>query len=483
MKTNADLVSVIIPAWNGAAFLAEAIESVKYQRYEKIEILVIDDGSTDETEQVARRFANEIRYIHRPHKGVAAARNRGLDEAQGGIIAFLDVDDLWPPYKLDLQLDALRDETLEMVLGSTRFERTVEKAKGPLAKCGLESTFFYYHLSSGLYRRSVFETVGRFDERLDLSEDIDWFLRAREAGVRAKVLRQETTIWREHGGNISVGKSFKDLKLFKIFKKSLERRALQQIKLQPLPPLEGKAMNDSHKGPLVSVIIPVHNGAKFLPSAIRAVLDQTYRPFEIIVVDDGSEDGSGDVLRSFPEVLYHRQAKRGGAAARNIGVKLAHGQFIAFLDADDLWTPHKLSLQVAFHMKDPSVGYSLTGEKLFLESNIQQPRWLRTEILMNPHPSYVPSALMVKKDVFDRVGCFDTRYEIVSDADWLLRAKDAGIASGILSEVLLLKRVHGDNLTHRQEAMRSELMKSFKASVDRRKAAPAAQTVQMEFLS
>lgn len=223
------------------------------------------------------------------------------------------------------------------------------------------------------------------------------------------------------------------------------------------------------KAGLVSIIIPVYNGARFLPAAIRSVLDQIYRSFEIIVVDDGSEDGSGDVSRSFPEVLYHRQDKRGDTVARNAGVELSHGQFIAFLDADDLWTPNKLSLQVAFHLKNPNVGYSLTGEKIFLEPNTEQPKWLKTEILMNPHPSYAPSALMVCKDVFDRVGGFDTSYEIASDADWLLRAKDAGISSGRLPETLLLKRIHGDNLTYQQATIRKELMKSFKASADRRK--------------
>lgn len=480
METDADLISVIIPVWNGATFLAEAINSVKRQCYEKLEILVVDDGSTDETEQIARKFANDIRYIRQPHKGVAAARNRGLEEALGGIIAFLDADDLWPPFKLDLQLDVLRDETLEMVLGSTRFEKTVENAKGPLAKGDLESMFFY-HLSSGLYRRSVFDRIGRFDERLDFSEDVDWFMRAREAGVKTMVLRQETTIWREHGGNISVGKSLKDLKLLKIFKKSLKRRALGRIKPPPLPPLGSKSTNGLHEGPLVSVVVPVRNGGRFLRATLTSVLDQTYRPLELIIIDDGSDDESGDVSCSFPEASYYRQAKRGDAEARNAGIDAAHGRFIAFLDADDLWMPNKLSLQVAFHIKNPNVGYSLTGEKIFLEPGVQQPAWLKTEILMNPHPGFVPGTLMVKKEVFVRVGRFDSRYEIASDADWLLRVKDTGITAGILPETLLLKRIHGDNLTHRQATMRDELMRSFKASADRRKATselavPRAQT-------
>lgn len=462
MKTGNDLISVIIPVWNGARFLASAIESVKRQRYDNVEILVIDDGSTDETRAIAKEFENIIQYIHQPHKGVAAARNLGLSKSRGNIIAFLDADDAWPSYKFDMQLDVLKDESVEMVLGASRFEKTVDIAKGPLGKCG--DSIFYYYLSSGLYRRSVFNKVGLFDEQLQLSEDVDWFMRAREIGIKTKILKQETTIWTEHGENISIGKSFEQLGLFHIFKKSVDRRSQKKS----LPLFDNCAMS-LNQGPLVSVIIPVHNGERFLRAAVSSVLDQTYRPLEIIILDDGSDDDTGEIACSFPEVSYHRQAKAGGAAARNAGISLAKGEFIAILDADDLWAPRKLALQVAFHLEHPEAGYSFTGEKIFLEPGIEQPSWLKTEILMNSHPSFVPSALMIRKNIYEKVGPFDTTYEIVSDADWLLRAKDAGIPSGTLPETLMLKRIHKDNLTHRQAMMRLELMRSFKASVDRRK--------------
>src|SRR6185369_6617714 len=102
------------------------------------------------------------------------------------------------------------------------------------------------------------------------------------------------------------------------------------------------------ENPLVSVIIPVYNGARYLGAALESVFAQTYREFEVIVVDDGSVDDSGVIAQSFPEVRYIHQANQGVAAARNHGIEAAGGEFFAFLDQDDLWNEDKLKRQVEF---------------------------------------------------------------------------------------------------------------------------------------
>ena len=99
--------------------------------------------------------------------------------------------------------------------------------------------------------------------------------------------------------------------------------------------------------PLVSVIVPVYNGEHYLSFAIHSILRQDYHPSEVIVVDDGSTDNSANIARSFKEVRYIHQSNQGVAMARNVGIAAARGEFIAFLDADDLWTPNKLSIQNA----------------------------------------------------------------------------------------------------------------------------------------
>src|SRR5213078_156464 len=110
--------------------------------------------------------------------------------------------------------------------------------------------------------------------------------------------------------------------------------------------------------PLVSVIIPVYNGARYLRAALESVFAQTYRPIEVIVVDDGSGDDSGVIAQSFPDVHFIHQENQGVAAARNHGFDAARGEFIAFLDQDDLWTPEKLKVQVNYLLNHPDVGYT-----------------------------------------------------------------------------------------------------------------------------
>ncbi len=467
-NASGDLISVIIPAWNRAAFLADAIESVNQQRHEALEIIVIDDGSTDDTRKIAEQLKGNIRYILQPHRGVAAARNAGIKAARGNIIAFLDTDDLWPPYKLNIQLDALKNGAFEMVLGASRIVKLCENRQEPFVRNNLSPTFSY-HLSSGLYQRSVFDKIGLFDERLTPSDDVDWFLRAQEAEVRALILSQETVIWRQHDNNISVGKSIKELNLFKVLKGSVDRRSNVKKNFTAFRTFEYQKP-DLMEEPLISVVVPVCNGARFLAMALRSIFDQFYRNFEVIVVDDGSDDNSAEIIGSFPKITAIRQKRKGVATARNTGIDAARGEFIAFLDQDDLWMPSKLCLQIACHLKNSNIGYSLTGEKIFIEPGSPSPAWLRRE-MFDDHIGHVLGAIMIKKNIFERVGLFDPAYEIVSDADWLFRAKDAGITAYQLTDTLLLRRIHQNNVTHRQSEMRAELMRSLKASVDRQNAA------------
>src|SRR5437667_12630279 len=111
------LVSVVIPCYNGERYLAEAIESVLAQRYEPLEIIVVDDGSTDRSAEVARHFGDAVQYVCQPHAGAAAARNRGVGLATGDLIAFLDADDVWTEGRLARQVQVLEaDPSVGMVM-------------------------------------------------------------------------------------------------------------------------------------------------------------------------------------------------------------------------------------------------------------------------------------------------------------------------------------------------------------------------------
>ena len=223
--------------------------------------------------------------------------------------------------------------------------------------------------------------------------------------------------------------------------------------------------------PLVSVIIPVYNGGRHLRAALESVFAQSYRPFEVIVVDDGSTDDSSAIAQSFPDVRYIHQQNQGVAAARNNGIEAARGEFFAFLDQDDLWTPEKLKHQIAHMRSNPELGYTLTQQQFFLEPGESLPSWFRKELFADVHTGWVLGTLVVRRSAFEKIGNFATGYSAASDGDWFFRAKASGIAMAVVPELLLMKRIHGANESARAKEILSELRKVVKSSLDRQRGA------------
>ena len=213
---------------------------------------------------------------------------------------------------------------------------------------------------------------------------------------------------------------------------------------------------------LVSVVIPVFNGERFLAAAIQSVLDQTYRPVEVIVVDDGSTDASAAIARSFEGVRVIGQEQAGPGAARNRGVAAATGELLAFLDADDLMPADKLELQVAHLRTHPEVGCVLGRQELVIEPEAEKPPWAE--------PGEAPLMSMVlPAALFDRVGKFDTTYFHGEDADWLLRARQH-VSVATLDSVVLHRRVHADNLSNDVKALRLGTFRVLRDHMRRRRA-------------
>jgi glycosyltransferase involved in cell wall biosynthesis len=225
MVEKSHLVSVIIPVYNGASFLAGAIENVLAQNYQPLEIIVVDDGSTDATAEIAAGYLNEIRYVYQTNSGPAASRNRGIRLSQGGLIAFLDVDDLWSDFKLNHQVAyLLAHPTVEIVQGLIQKIHLAEPLS--LNKLQVElisAPYRYVNIGSALYRKSVFDKVGLFDEVLTDNEDTDWFIRAWENGVSKVVLDEVTLFYRQHNSNMSHAQAPINYGLTKLIKKHLDR--------------------------------------------------------------------------------------------------------------------------------------------------------------------------------------------------------------------------------------------------------------------
>jgi len=218
---------------------------------------------------------------------------------------------------------------------------------------------------------------------------------------------------------------------------------------------------------LVSVVIPVYEGERFLAETLDSVAAQTHTPVETIVVDDGSPDNSVQVASGRPGVRVLRLPHRGVAAARNAGVAAARGELIAFLDQDDLWQPSKLAQQVALLSARPELDIALTHVEMVLQEGTPRPPWMTWET--DVQPGYLPSAWLVRRAAFDRVGGFDAQYQVACDADWLARARDRGLLSETLPEALVHWRIHGSNGSYDQATMRSETFRMLRANAERQR--------------
>jgi len=219
------LVSVVIPVWNGARFLRDAVASVLAQEHELLEILVIDDGSTDQTEEVAQTLGRSVTYVKQENQGPAAARNRGLRLASGQIIGLLDVDDLWEVHKLSVQLPVLQKKPdIDVVWGRTQ----VMTCCGPMTDILVFSESgeprFFPQLGSFLFRRCVFDSLGTFETAQRHADDIDFLARAQEAGL--SIFQHEDVVlrWRRHSENITNDVALDRKYFVAAIKRSLERR-------------------------------------------------------------------------------------------------------------------------------------------------------------------------------------------------------------------------------------------------------------------
>lgn len=214
----------------------------------------------------------------------------------------------------------------------------------------------------------------------------------------------------------------------------------------------------------VSVIIPVHNCAKFLASAIDSALSQTAAPYEIIVVDDGSTDGSGEIAARYgAKVKLVRQENSGPAKARNCGVAKAAGAVLAFLDADDLWHPQKLERQINALATSDLVFCTIT--KFFSDDCPPEMRGNSSE---RDQQGFLPSALVCRASTFDQVGPFDESLKSGEFVDWLARARTQDFTEKHLENRLVKRRIHGGNMT-RDANLMQEYLKVIRRNIERRK--------------
>lgn len=221
---------------------------------------------------------------------------------------------------------------------------------------------------------------------------------------------------------------------------------------------------------MVSVVVPAWNSSRFVGEAIASVLGQTVTVNEIVVVDDGSTD---DTLRELhaiaanePLIRIVEQANTGPGGARDRGVAETSGSLIAFLDADDVWLPTKLERQIELLKQRPDVGATFTLAQNFFDGVAPSGPTV-------PMTGYLPSALVARREVVLATGSFATEGAIADWVPWFLRLRDTAEIA-VVDELLLNRRVHGENLTTRHASDRSAYATHVLAALRRRRLTAAA---------
>jgi len=229
--------------------------------------------------------------------------------------------------------------------------------------------------------------------------------------------------------------------------------------------------------PLISCTVPVFNGEQYLGETLDSVLNQSYSPVEIIVIDDGSTDGTFDVVRKYgSQLTYVRQENSGAPSARNRGLAAAKGEFVSFLDADDLWHPDKLMRQMKCFRDRPELDVCITHlQNFWIPELDEERRNFEGHRLADVLPGWVTQTLLTRRAFFDKIGWFNPSLRLGDGTDWFLRITESGAVVEILPDALTYRRIHHENMSMElgtramTSAMRDAQLRAIKASLDRRR--------------
>jgi glycosyltransferase involved in cell wall biosynthesis len=218
----------------------------------------------------------------------------------------------------------------------------------------------------------------------------------------------------------------------------------------------------------VSVVIPLYNARPYIVQAVESILAQTLPAAEIVVVDDGSTDGGADLLAGYgPAVRVIHQQQSGSATAINRGIAATRHEVMAFLDADDLWTPDKLSLQVPALAGDPSIDGVFSHVRQFSGSHPDA----ADATVQPPQAGVSRNTLLIWRSAFDRYGLFDASLRTADFVPWYSYAVAAGLKTRVLPDVVAFRRLHGANtgIVRRHDQQQESLMGLKRALDFRRK--------------
>lgn len=596
------LVSVLLPVYNAGAYLAEAIESILSQTYRNFELIIINDGSTDDSATIIDRYNDpRILSIQQLNQGLAATLNRAINIASGIYLARQDADDFSYATRLEKQVKFLESNPDYGLVGTwseifEEYSKTEREHRHPTENISLCFNLLfdcYFVHSSVMLRKSVFDTVGLYSvEQSRQPEDFELWSRVLKNGsFKFANLPEILVCYREVPQSLCRSNAIPFLEnivtfcsenlawaadvsetdptvtdiaalihnvprrlscnpeleamqeyLCRAVRKQQgtsvfdERELLDQFRnrIQTVRksyfafrygPLWGKIIGfmadfihwktdhcDSHGSTLklgierefryeemlelssshtgnavrigcsdgqstIDVVIPVYNGERYIVQALSSVVTQTYRPERIIVVDDGSTDGTENLVRSFKSDIridYIRKPNSGLSSARNAGIRCSSSSYVAFLDADDEWFPEKLEEQLKVFrdstMRNLSVvycGYCIIDDNGNLSDNyfvLNIDPSIRGNVfgslLSANRISGSGSAVLVKRECFARAGLFDERLGAFEDWDMWLRLAECFDYDFVTMNLVKIRR-HQCNLQNNRLFMFENQLKFY----------------------
>lgn len=223
----------------------------------------------------------------------------------------------------------------------------------------------------------------------------------------------------------------------------------------------------------VSVLIPCHNAARYVEEALESAFAQGIGLHEVVVVDDGSTDGSADRVRDFGDpVRVHRQANAGISGARNAALALSTGDVIAFLDADDLWPDGSLRARLEVLRADESIDYCYGQVEQFVSPDVSpESASAHASAIVDPRPARLAGSMLVRRRAFTRVGGFSPMLLVGETLDWVARADDLGIPGRSIPDLVLKRRLHATNTGLMQQGKRGDYLTVARAALARRRQA------------
>lgn len=403
------LVSIIIPVYNGKHYMQEAIDSVISQTYKNVEVIVVNDGSTDNTDEIARSYGDKIRYFKNENGGVATALNFGINNMRGEYFSWLSHDDVYYENKIEKQIEELNKLDNKTTILYSNYQ-LIDELSHILDETNYSKFFPIYKLHYPLFPllngtingctllipKICFEQIGLFDTKLKTSQDYDLWYKMfpyykirfmEEALIKSRIhdsqgsktvsaKKESDTLWISMVNELSEENMILfEGSVLKFYKKTAEIMKKQNYKdaykylCKKIDKCKNGKKNISDIK--VSVIYPFYNGIKYIEDAVNNLINQTHSNWELLLIDDYSTENIKSITYYTDNdkriKLLQNKYNKGVFGARNTGIDNAKGDYIVFLGSQDLFLSQKLEKQLNFMVHNHSI-VSHTSYETFSKS-------------------------------------------------------------------------------------------------------------------